>query len=343
MTTSRPPAYAADSPPTDSSRPPFFVIGCGRSGTTLLRTMLDHHPLVAIPVESLFLIDYLRSAERVPLDLLKRLALNEHEFKEWGVTLTLDDLRDAANVPDLINRLHLAYLKKEGKRYWGQKTPRFIRYGDLLKDAYPGAKFVHVLRDPRAVVSSLVRSNVHQSNPYYGAQRWLKDVQAGRALKAAHPDAVLEITYEDLVRDPEKTLRAVCTFLDLPYDDAMLRYYQDAHAAYGEYHSQIHARLHQPPSPDRIDAWRRNLSQDAVALVEAICMPVMAEVGYTPDHADPQPDPAYIRRLKWQRRTSGLFRQIRQYFNGRTYYLFYSIWRKARLGLLWRDLAQINY
>jgi len=50
-----------------------------------------------------------------------------------------------------------------------------------------------------------------------------------------------------------------------------------------------------------------------------------------------------VRRLKIERMTTGLFKQIRQYFNGRTYHLFYSIWRKFRLGLLWRDLRQVNY
>lgn len=330
-------------PPTGRAQSPFFVVGCGRSGTTLLRTMLDHHPLVAIPVESLFLIDYLRAADQVPLARFKRLALGEFEFKEWGTAVTLSDLDDVASLTDLIDRLHELYLQQHGKQIWGQKTPRFIRYGDLLKAAYPHAKFVHVLRDPRAVVNSLMRSNVHSSNVYYGAKRWLKDVSAGRALKAAYPDDVLEITYEALVREPETTLHTVCDFLGLPYDSAMLDYHRADHAAYTGYHGQIHARLHQPPDPNRIEAWRQVLSAADIALIEAICLPLMADVGYTPDHANPQADPDRIRRLKWERRTRGLFKQVRQYFNGRTYHLFYSIWRKARLGLLWRDLAQVHY
>lgn len=321
---------------------PFFVVGCGRSGTTLLRTMLDHHPMLAIPVESLFIIDYLRSAERVPLATVRGLILREFELKEWGIPLDGALIADCDSVPAIITRLHERYVEQHKARYWGQKTPRFVRYGDLLKRAYPTAKFINVLRDPRAVVNSLVRSNVHSSNVYYGAKRWLNDVNAGRQLKAAYPDDVLDVRYEDLVADTETVLRNICDFLGLPFDAAMLDYHRTGTADYGGYHEQIHARLNAPPSQDRIEAWRDKLTADEIALIESICAPLMTELGYQPEQsAHPIPS-GMIRRLKIERMTSGLYKQVRQYFNGRTYHLFYSIWRKFRLGLLWRDLRQVN-
>lgn len=321
---------------------PFFIVGCGRSGTTLLRTMLDHHPDVAIPVESLFIIDYLRAADRVSLATMRRMIVREHELKEWQINITADDLADCTSIVDIITRLHERYAQQHAASRWGQKTPRFIRYGQLLKQAYPAAKFVHVLRDPRAVVNSLVRSNVHSSNVYYGALRWQKDVRAGRELAADFPDDVLEVYYEALVSEPESVLRDICDFLALPFDRAMLDYHRAEHSEYSGYHATIHAQLNRPPNTSRIDAWRDKLTPDDVTLIEQVCSPLMAEVGYAPERAGQTVPDGMIQRLKWERRTRGIWRQLRQYFNGRTYHLFYSMYRKARLGLL-RDAAGVNY
>ncbi|MCA9889387.1 MAG: sulfotransferase, partial [Anaerolineae bacterium] len=71
---------------------PFFIVGCGRSGTTLLRRMVDAHPLLAVPVESLFMIDYLRVRDSVQNVPYKRLILGEHEFSEWELSVSEDDL-----------------------------------------------------------------------------------------------------------------------------------------------------------------------------------------------------------------------------------------------------------
>ena len=178
---------------------PIFIVGCARSGTTLLRTMLNNHPLVAIPVESLFMIDYLRAAQNRPIERFHQLVLHEFEFQEWQLDLTLSDLAPYQTVDTLLAYLHEQYAQQSGKQIWGQKTPRFIRYGDLLKSTYPNARFIHLIRDPRAVAVSLTKSEVHRSNTYFAANRWLRDVQAGYDLKQRYPDDVLEIKYEDLV------------------------------------------------------------------------------------------------------------------------------------------------
>ena len=201
---------------------PFFIVGCGRSGTTLLRRMIDAHPLLAVPVESLFMIDYLRARDHIADVPYKRLILGEHEFSEWELSASESDLADCKSVVEVINDLHERYAAKEKAQFWGQKTPRFVRYGHLLKAVYPHAKFIHVIRDPRAVAISLRKSNVHRSNVYFGAQRWQKDVQAGLDLKRDFPNDVMEVSYETLVSETELTLREICDFLGIPFDEAML-------------------------------------------------------------------------------------------------------------------------
>jgi hypothetical protein len=321
---------------------PFFIVGCGRSGTTLLRTMLNHHPAVAIPLESLFIIDYFRAESLVDIDRFRRLVLGEYELSEWEMPVTSADLADCQTLTELINRLHELYLTQQGKTIWGQKTPRFVRYGDLLKTAYLQSRFVHVLRDPRAVTSSLIRSNVHNSNAYFAAHRWLKDVQAGLALREQYPEDVLEITYEDLVSDTEPVLRQVCDFLGLSFDPAMLTYYETGQAEYSPYYAQIHTRLNQPPNKERIYAWRKNLSDEEIALVEHICGAVMQPLGYELEAANVIVAPETIQRLKRQR-VVGFLQQIAHYLTKRRRHLFYSLWRKYRLGLLFKDTTQVNY
>ncbi len=321
---------------------PFFIVGCGRSGTTLLRTMLNHHPQVAIPLESLFMVDYLRAAPLIPVTVLANVLVHDYEFREWRMPLSRDDLVGCHTAKDLMDRIHECYQAQEGKSRWGQKTPRFVRHGDLLKATYPAAKFIHLLRDPRAVTLSLMRSNLHRSNAYFGARRWLMDVGAGRNLKAAYPDDVLEVRYEDLVSEPEATLRTICDFLSLPFDATMLDYDQTGTREYQPIFDQIHDRLHQPPRADRIEAWREELSPRDWAVVEAVCAETMHEVGYQPELVEPQIDPAYLRLLKRDRALK-LLQQIAHRVFRRPRELTSFVWRKLRLGLLWHDLREVNY
>jgi hypothetical protein len=303
---------------------------------------LNHHPAIAIPLESLFIIDYLRSADDVPLSRLRRLLLKEYELAEWGLTLSLNDLIDCTSVPQLIECVHRLYAQMYGKHQWGQKTPRFVRYGDLLKLAFPDARFIHLIRDPRAVVSSLTRSNTHRTNIYFAAKRWAKDVQAGLTLKDQYPDDVLEVRYEDLVAAAENTVRRVCTFLDVAYVPAMLDYYKTGSVEYGAIYDQIHEKINRPPQPDRIHAWRERLSPDEVRLVETICNPPMTALGYTYETSPLPITSAQLGRYRLQR-AWGLVRQVLKYLSMRPGYVVSYIRRKLWMGFFLSDLWQVNY
>jgi hypothetical protein len=320
---------------------PFFIVGCGRSGTTLLRTMLSQHPQVAIPLESLFIIDYLRARPKPAFSLQKLMAC-EYELVEWGLEVVPDDLKGCVTAKELVDRVHELYMRKHGKTIWGQKTPRFVRYGELLKANYPQAKFIHLIRDPRAVVSSLIRSNVHQSNAYFAARRWLKDVKAGLALKEEYPADVLEVRYEDLVSKPEGILQQVCAFLGLSFDPAMLEY-QDAGATeYGGYYEKVHSNLKERPNANRIEAWRKHLLPREIALVESLCGETMRALGYPLDFEAPRVKPVYVMYLKLERLGGGL-RQAVHYLTKRPRYLTCNLRRKIRLSLLFRGLSDVNY
>ncbi|MBN1122547.1 MAG: sulfotransferase [Anaerolineae bacterium] len=321
---------------------PFFIVGCGRSGTTLLRTMLNHHPEIAIPLESFFIVDYLRAPKTIPAARLGSMLRHEYELKEWGLDLTGEMLEGCETPRELITRLHERYAAEHGKTRWGQKTPRLIRFGGLLKTNYPKARFVIVLRDPRATVNSLMKSNVHSANVLFASKRWAADVREGLALKQTYPDDVLEIRYEDLVTQPEQNLRQVCDFLDIAYDPVMLTYHKSGVKEYSSYYDQIHARLAQPPQASRVDAWQDELKPEDVAIIESVCGDLMEQVGYQPPEQRSEVRKGRIARYTLLR-IPGMFSQVFYYTTKRRGYIFNYARRKLNLGLFWRDFWQINY
>ena len=175
--------------------------------------MLNRHEAIAIPLESLFIIDYLRVSKRIDLAQLKAMLVNEPEIHEWGLDLTLKDIEGSQTIEQVIELIHELYAESRGKSSWGQKTPRFVRHTELLHAHFPQARFVHLIRDPRAVASSLILSDVHRSNAYHASLRWKTDVGAGLSFQEENPEKVISVHYEDLVRNTEQSLQNITFFL----------------------------------------------------------------------------------------------------------------------------------
>jgi len=320
---------------------PIFIVGCGRSGTSLLRRFLNQHPQVGIPLESLFIVDYLRAACRIPIERMLKLLVREPELAEWGVRPRLEDVQGSLTAAEAIDRLHQLYLAPRGKLRWGQKTPRFVRELPLLQAHFPGARFVHLVRDPRAVAASLIRSNVHRSTAYYAARRWRMDVDFGLAFERAAPDGVLRLAYEELVVDPGSTLRRVCQFCSLEFDPVMLASPQGEGAEYSSFYAQIHANVDRPATREFVDRWAGDLSAGHVALIEAVAGERMEELGYT-RAATAAADLPNAWRLRGDR-AGGMLQQSYRYVRYRPRYLAFLLYRKARLGLLKGFLWSVNY
>ena len=312
---------------------PFFIVGCGRSGTTMLRTILDRHPDLAIPPESLFIVDYLRPSNRLKGRKLLFAILDEVELREWGISFSADSFNDITlNSKEIINRLHELYSAERGKSLWGQKTPRFVRHYELLKLHYPDSKFIHVIRDPRGVVNSLIKSNVHQSNALFGALRWKHDVDYGLALKKKHPDDVLEVLYEDFVKNPESITIEICNFLNIRYDESMLSYEDVSLPEYASrYYESVHKLLTEPPDSSRINSWQSSLSKNEIAVVNHYCGPLMKLYGYKYELTG-KPNGLLILVLLGER-VIGFIRQVIHSLVNRPGYIPCVVRRKLRTSL----------
>jgi hypothetical protein len=271
---------------------PVIVLGVSRSGTTLLKEMLDRHPSLAIPPESYFVTQlWDRHGERPDPEAfvadLGRLA----RLREWGVTPADVRARLGGRVDfaAAIEAIYSAYADSRGKPRFGDKTPAYMQRLDVLERAFPGALYVHLVRDGRDAGLSFLemsrRPRFNWARPRslgsFAAQ-WRREVEGARHF--GHGRATghyLELRYEDLVARPEPELRAVCGFLGLEFDPAMLGYHHDGDTR----RLPDHARLVEPPSARR--RWREQMPPRDAEVFEAVTGELIEELGYQRAHTRP--------------------------------------------------------
>jgi Sulfotransferase family len=269
---------------------PFFVVGCARSGTTLLRTMLDGHPRLAVPDESHFVIGlaprWWRPGGAATLDDI----LEHPKVQAWDVDpVTLRARSEAASprgYAAMVDAVFSAYAAAHGKARWGDKTPGYVSYVPQLARLFPEARFVHVVRDGREVAASLAEWDWGARTAVSGAWWWAHKVRVGRRDGARlGPERYLELRLEDLTASPEETLRRLCAFLGEEFALAMLAY-PDRVAASGRPVRRQKRHLVRPPTSGLRD-WRSGLGARDQEAVEEVCRPMLSACGY--DAPAPRP------------------------------------------------------
>ncbi len=295
---------------SDGHQPAPFVVGVGRSGTTLLRLMLDAHPELAIPPETHFLpaLIKLYAGGREPnTDELveavethpgwRDFGMDENELRiAFAARAGLGSPGDAAGA---IRAFYAAYASAHEKPRWGDKTPVYIesiaQIGAALGDQ---ARFVHLIRDGRDVAVSrgarAVKRGREATPARDEAETWKRRIEGARA-EANEVAHYLELRYEDVIADAAPVLREVCEFIDLEYDPAMLDYHQRASERLSELSDlpgkggkvrpgseriAAHALTSEPPRADRVERWRTELSEEAIAEYEDVAGELLHELGY---------------------------------------------------------------
>jgi len=290
--------------PSEPSPPPApFVVGVGRSGTTLLRLMLDAHPELAIPPETGFVPDVIRACRRARARPSAVVALLR-EQRSWG-DFDLDEAalerRFAAagrlDATAALRAFYGLYADGQGKPRWGDKTPAYVKRMPMIERALPEARFVHVIRDGRDVALSRRRRALREpAPPERVAEKWRKRILGAReqARRVAH---YTEVRYEDLVTDTEATLRRVAAAVELDWDPAMLHHHERAPERLAEISRDLpakgrkaerpgaerataHALAAEPPKAERIAAWRERMPEPDRAAFERVAGDLLAELGY---------------------------------------------------------------
>ena len=263
----------------EPSEPFPFIVACGRSGTTLLRGMLERGGRIAIPPESYFPVSLEQRHARetfAPADFVADLRANGR-FRDWEIAIP--DVSRASSFAEAVRSVYAAYARARGAERYGDKTPSFVLHVDLLADLFPESRFVHLIRDGRDVARSLVRMSFGPSGLPRAAEVWTRRVSRGRASGARLGDGrYLEIRYENLVRDPSSALREVCSFVRIEYHDAMLTP-ELGTLLVPEQERPHHANLSRPVTPGLRD-WRRDMPDADVAVVEAVAGELLSDLGY---------------------------------------------------------------
>jgi len=285
--------------------PAPFVVGVNRSGTTLLRMMLDAHPELTIPPETHFIPEMIRRANHE--NTRRRLIRSITKHPRWG-DFGLDEAELRARAKQVrpltaegaIRCFYELYAASQGKPRWGDKTPRYMRAMPRIARALPEARFVHLIRDGRDVALSQRERVIGDEAVTMTAmaERWQRRIIAAREGAAEiRADSYLEVRYEDLVSDTEGTLRRVCGFIELDYDPAMLDYHRHASERLAEMDRDLdnadngivrtatnrlaaHALTTEPPTTDRSGRWRGEMSAAELAAFEAVAGALLTELGY---------------------------------------------------------------
>jgi LPS sulfotransferase NodH len=273
--------------------PPLLILGVRRSGTTLLRVMLDRHSALAVPDESYFVPQLAdRHLRRIDpdefVDDLRRI----DTVAEWEVPLdkVRAQLREGMPIGEAIATVYAVYAETRGKQRWGDKTPMYMQNLRLLERLFPDALFVHLIRDGRNAALSFLElprgivteTWMHPRTPADFASQWRAEVTAARRLGRRAGTRYLEVRYEELVSDVESILRRICEFAGLEYESSMADYAGNVDVA-AKPHQQ---RLTLPPTQNVRD-WRRQMSPQDVSEFERVAGDVLRELGYetaeTPD------------------------------------------------------------
>ena len=277
---------------TPGTAPVFpFLVGCNRSGTTMMRGMFDSHPDLAVPPESYFVVPALRRASAYEaggtLDVenfLADLRANPSFRRNWELpAAALAALRDdpPPDTAAALLRLYTAYAAERDKTRAADKTPQHILHVELLARSFPQARFVHLVRDGRNVVPSLLEVPHGPTRFPDGVEYWRTRVLAGRRTgEQLGPERYREVRYEDLVADPEARLRELCEFLELAYDPAMLEYpARVGELVAGTFDPRHHLGISRAPTSTVRD-WRTTMTDHDVQLFEAIAGDALDAFGY---------------------------------------------------------------
>jgi Sulfotransferase family len=280
--------------------PAPFIVGVGRSGTTLLRLMLDAHPEMCIPPETGF-IPAASNNLYDTTDPRGQFVKVITEFETWpDFNLSPDEfyrtILEPFELSAGIRAFYWLYTSRFANRRWGDKTPVYGSQMPQIEAILPEARFIHLIRDGRDVALSLRPLWFAPGKDIRTiARHWKNRIEQAKAL-SANCRHYLEIHYEDLVRHPESELGKICTFIELEYDPQMLNYFTSARKRLDEIKTRYRPdgslliskeeRLFNqrftslPPDQTRIFRWKQEMTREEKHEFESEAGDLLRTLGY---------------------------------------------------------------
>jgi hypothetical protein len=282
-----------------ASTPLFFIIGRPRSGTTLLRVLFEAHPHVVIPPESPFIISLYKKYGKVSLwnetiikdfcdDVFKTRYFDKWLIEKEVLYKNLLEVKGAATFQEMVKQVCLSYhsvFDKDEISLFGDKNPAYSLYAARIHKLFPDSKIIHITRDYRDNYLSLTDVNFEVPVVPLVVYRWKFAWKRMQKLKKQHPDLIFSLRYEDLASDPENRFRDVCRFLDLDFDPSVFRFYEkkaEMEQAYSgsKELSIVHKSLFNPISTDRLDLWKKRMTDRQVRIADLVAGKTADKAGY---------------------------------------------------------------
>ena len=285
--------YPIINAPSNLSCTPFFIIGSGRSGNTLLRSILSGNSDISIPPESYripfaikkFHIFNNRNWEDIVSQVLKEFE-DCKEFYTWEINIKdvqkrLENIEDSKRtLSNIFDELFCTYAEKHsvGSKMWGDKTPMNTLYLDWIGTVFPHSKFIHIIRDGRDVASSYLKMERY-GTILEAANRWINSIELAQSFGSKIKEDYMEIRYEDLVTNTESEIQRVCDFLNIKYDSAMLDHTKQV-GKLGDTDKLHHSNLSKPISSESIGKWKSNLSESDQESITKLLHKHLERLGY---------------------------------------------------------------
>lgn len=270
---------------------PVFITGSGRNGTTMLGSMLGSHPdYVAVP-ECQFKIPLIKKIDwaKNSLDQINhafQLLENEFTYKIWVLDVSKEQFLQTGlsfTCRNLIEWFVLQYniqnRHRSNPKVWIDHDPQSILQADTILEHFPEAKFIHLVRDGRAVATSVMPLDWGPNTVEHSAYFWKNSVTHGLNMENKHgSEKIIRVMYEDILKNPEKILREICDKLGLEYVDLMV---EGRGFSVLDYTKHQHALVGQPPVLNKINEWEKKLTKRQIEIFENIAGDVLKDLGYS--------------------------------------------------------------
>lgn len=272
-----------------------FILGVGRSGTSLLQSMLNSHSEIAFPPETHFFRYYV-----APNRKRKQIIKNEPEkffsvleqdksFSRININPQelLSDTNSDFKPEKIYQKLLEIYLNKKGKTIIGDKDPKNIEFVQQLYKYFPQATIIHLIRDPRDVVLSRTKAAWSAHRPL-----WLHAMIYNSQILTGRKNGIrlfkknyLEIKYEELISNPKDPLKRIVKNIGLEYEESMLNFSKSGSELMDESEKQWKIETTGPLLRSNVKKWKKELSNQQIGLIQTICRKPMMIYGYSPDNS----------------------------------------------------------
>ncbi|UJS22315.1 MAG: sulfotransferase [Candidatus Brocadia sp.] len=288
---------------------PLFIVGCSRSGTTLMRLILNTHSKICIPEETRYipiiganLHKYGDLSEDNNLftliqDINKQLERIVYGWKRLPVIEEVVKRLKKRTFQDIVMHVNTYFNTKSTIEIWGDKTPLYVNSILFIGKLFPRSKFINMVRDGRDVAVSTLRAKLGGTNLTDISLEWNECILNGMlAEKYFGPKRVKTIRYEDLASDPKTVLLMICDFLNINYEESMTQYYatSDAQALSKVKH---HSNVIKPISSDSVGGYKKVLKQDQRKTLELYMWNTLKTYGYDLEFDFLPPPPKHYRYL----------------------------------------------